>query len=50
MVVFPFGKSVIEPVPVDDAKPLEVFTSTAGPKLGLGAGLGKFVSTDTLCA
>ena len=48
MVTFPFGKLLNVPVLVD-VKPLDEFTLTEGPMLGLGAGLGKFVSTDTVC-
>ena len=49
MVTLPFGKLLNVPVLVD-VKPLDEFTLTAGPMLGFGAGLGKFVSTDTVCA
>ena len=45
MVTFPFGKLLNVPVLVD-VKALDALTLTAGPMLGLGAGLGKFVSID----
>ena len=48
VVTFPFGKLLNVPVLVD-VKPLDAFTLTAAPMLGLGGGLGKFVSTDTVC-
>ena len=47
MVTFPFGKLLKVPVLVD-VKPLDAVTFIAGPKLGLGAGLGKFVSIDSV--